>query len=97
MNRSKKRKNRLFPMLITVMVLIAVLTPAAYADTDGTGPKIVQQPDQLVLNEIYTQLEYATRRGREQAAVPAELPCGVLDDSLEERDACRELMGQPGI
>ena len=49
MNRSKKRKNRLFPMLITVMVLIAVLTPAAYADTDGTEPKIVQQPDQLVL------------------------------------------------
>mgnify|MGYP006990300238 CR=1 FL=1 len=29
MNRSKKRKNRLFPMLITVMVLTAVLTPAA--------------------------------------------------------------------
>lgn len=49
MNRSKKRKNRLFPMLITVMVLTAVLTPAAYADTDGTEPKIVQQPDQLVL------------------------------------------------
>ena len=49
MNRSKKRKNRLFSMLITVMALIAVLTPAAYADTDGTEPKIVQQPDQLVL------------------------------------------------
>lgn len=49
MNRSKKRKNRLFPMLITVMVLTAVLTPAAYADTDGTEPKIIQQPDQLVL------------------------------------------------
>lgn len=49
MNRSKKRKNRLFPMLITVMALIAVLTPAAYADTDGTEPKITQQPDQLVL------------------------------------------------
>lgn len=45
MNRSKKRKNRLFPMLITVMVLTAVLTPAAYADTDGTEPKIVQQHD----------------------------------------------------
>ena len=172
MNRSKKRKNRLFPMLITVMVLTAVLTPAAYADTDGTEPKITQQPDQLVLqlgtrwagvefelrtdagifpvpvvvdeygvltmdlggsttytlscihstapipdpepeqtgppppavsdpvpeapvshNEIYTQMEYATRRGREQATGPAELPCGVVDDSLEERDACRELMG----
>ena len=44
-------------------------------------------------NEIYTQMEYATRRGREQATGPAELPCGVVDDSLEERDACRELMG----
>ena len=49
MNRSQKRKKRLFPMLITVMVLTAVLTPAAYADTDGTEPKIKQQPDQLVL------------------------------------------------
>ena len=44
MNRSKKRKNRLFPMLITVMVLTAVLTPAAYADTDGTEPKITRRP-----------------------------------------------------
>lgn len=28
----------------------------------------------LIRNEIYTQLEYATRRGREQATGPAELP-----------------------
>lgn len=47
----------------------------------------------LIRNEIYTQLEYATRRGREQATDPAELPCGVLDENLEEREACRELMG----
>lgn len=47
----------------------------------------------LIHNEICTQLEYATRCGREQATDPAELPCGGQQDSLEERDACRELMG----
>lgn len=46
----------------------------------------------LIQNEIYTQLEYAVRCGREQATDPAELPCGGQNDSLEERDACRELM-----
>lgn len=34
---------------ITLCVAIAVLCPAALADTDGTEPRIVQQPDQLVL------------------------------------------------
>lgn len=47
----------------------------------------------LIRNEIYTQLEYATRRRREQATDPAELPCGVIDENLEEREACQELMG----
>lgn len=47
----------------------------------------------MIHNEIYTQLGHAARRGREQATDPAELPCGRLDDNLDERDACRELMG----
>lgn len=45
-----------------------------------------------IRNEIYTQLEYATRRGREQATDPGELPCTILDEDLEDREACRDLM-----
>ena len=47
----------------------------------------------LIRNEIYTQLEYATRRGREQATDPKDLPCTALDEDLETRESCRELMG----
>ena len=47
----------------------------------------------LIRNEIYTQLEYATRRGREQATDPKELSCTALDEDLETRESCRELMG----
>lgn len=36
-------------VLITAMILVAAMSPTALADTDGTEPKIVQQPDQLVL------------------------------------------------
>lgn len=46
----------------------------------------------LIRNEIYTQLEYATRRSREQATAPEELPCAVRDEDLEQQEICRELM-----
>ena len=69
------------------------LCKAAQTDQPGHKGAFSTYAYCLIRNEIYTQLEYATRRGREQATDPAELPCGVLDDSLEERDACRELMG----
>lgn len=43
---------------------------------------------------LYGDLQQPCRRPcGGSPTVPAELPCGVLDDSLEERDACRELMG----
>lgn len=43
---------------------------------------------------LYGDLQQPRRRPcGGSPTVPAELPCGVLDDSLEERDACRELMG----
>lgn len=44
-----KRRYR-FPLtlLLTIALSLAMST-AAFADTDGTEPKIVQQPDQLVL------------------------------------------------
>lgn len=69
------------------------LCKAAQTDRSGHENAFSTNAYCLIRNEIYTQLEYATRRSREQATDPAELPCGVLDDSLEERDACRELMG----
>ena len=69
------------------------LCKAAQTDQPGHKGAFSTYAYCLIRNEIYTQLEYATRRSREQATDPAELPCGVVDDSLEERDACRELMG----
>lgn len=47
----------------------------------------------LIRNEIYTELERATRRGREVATDPDELPCTVLDDDIpEQREACMSLL-----
>lgn len=47
----------------------------------------------LIRNEIYTQLEYATRRGREVATDPDEMPCSVLDDeTTEQREASLSLL-----
>ena len=44
-----KRRYR-FPLtLLLVLALSLAMSTAAFADTDGTEPKIVQQPDQLVL------------------------------------------------
>lgn len=46
----------------------------------------------LIRNEIYDALDYATRRGREQATDPSELPCiSLADDSLGQLNACDEL------
>lgn len=102
---------------LAALILSLSLCPAALADTDGTEPKITNQPDQLVLqlgaqtdrpghkgafstyayllirNEIYTQLEYATRRGRELATDPEELPYTLLDDdSVEQAESCSVLL-----
>ena len=38
----------------------------------------------LIRNEIYTELERATRRGREVATDPAELPCTVLGTMIPQ-------------
>ena len=44
-----KRRYR-FPLtLLLAITLSLAMSTAAFADTDGTEPKIVQQPDQLVL------------------------------------------------
>lgn len=64
------------------------------AQTDQPGHKVAFSTYAylLIRNEIYTQLEYATRRGREQATDPAELPCGVEDRDLEQAESCAALM-----
>ena len=47
----------------------------------------------LIRNEIYDALDYVTRRGREQATDPSELPCVALEDEdLGRMESCRELL-----
>ena len=69
------------------------LCKAAQTDQSGHKGAFSTYAYCLIRNEIYTQLEYATRRGREQATDPKELPCAALDEDLETRESCRELMG----
>lgn len=44
-----KKRYRLFPALLIAFILSLTMGTIAYADTNGTEPKIVQQPDQLIL------------------------------------------------
>lgn len=44
-----KKRYRLFSALLLAVILSLAMSTVAFADTDGTEPKIVQQPDQLVL------------------------------------------------
>ncbi len=48
----------------------------------------------IIRNEIYSALEYATRRGAELATDPAELPCRESGGSLEQQMACGELLSR---
>ena len=69
------------------------LCKAAQTDQGGHKGAFSTYAYCLIRNEIYTQLEYATRRGREQATDPKELPCAALDEDLETKESFRELMG----
>ncbi len=74
-------------MLITVMVMTAVLTPAAYADTNGTEPKITQQPDQLVLRlgTRWTGVEFELRTDTGIFPVPVVVDeCGYSSKEIGE-------------
>lgn len=47
----------------------------------------------LIRHEIFDALDYATRRGREQATDPSELPCVSLEDEdIGQTESCRELL-----
>ena len=71
------------------------LCKAAQTDKPGHAVAFSTYADRLIRNEIYSQLERATRRGREVATDPAELPCWVLDnDTPEQREACSTLFDQ---
>ena len=64
------------------------LCKAAQTDKPGHTVAFSTYAYRLIRNEIYTELERATRRGREVATDPAELPCTVLDDDTpEQREA----------
>ena len=64
------------------------LCKAAQTDQPGYNVAFSTYAYRLIRNEIYTQLEYATRRGREVATDPDEMPCSVLDDETTEQ-GCR--------
>lgn len=69
------------------------LCKAAQTDRPGHKGAFSTYAYCLIRNEIYTQLEYATRRGRELATDPAELPIIALDgDGLEQRESCSHLL-----
>ncbi len=69
------------------------LCKAAQTDKPGHTVAFSTYAYRLIRNEIYTELERATRRGREVATDPAELPCTVLDDDIpEQREACMSLL-----
>ena len=48
----------------------------------------------IIRNELYSALEYATRRGAEQATDPAELPYKESSESAEQQMACGELLSR---
>ena len=69
------------------------LCKAAQTDRPGHKGAFSTYAYLLIRNEIYTQLEYATRRGRERATDPEEIPCVTLEDGrLEQMESCSALL-----
>lgn len=68
------------------------LCKAVQTDREGSRAAFSTYAYRLILNEILTQLGYATlRRRRELTTDPAMLPCTTLDDDVEQVEACRDL------
>ena len=67
------------------------LCKAVLADKPGCGA-FSTYAYIIIRNELYSALEYATRRGAELATDPAELPHEVSNEAMEQRLICRELL-----
>ncbi len=48
----------------------------------------------VIRNELYSALEYSTRRAAEMATDPAELPLSESGESLEQQMVCGELLNR---
>lgn len=69
------------------------LIKAAQTDRPGHSCAFSTYAYRLIRNEIYTQLEYATRRGREVATAPEEIPYTTSEEnSLEQLESCSALL-----
>lgn len=68
------------------------LSKAVQTDRPGRGA-FSTYAYRIILNEILSQLVYATARRREQATDPDKLPYCTLNDDLEQVEACNELEG----
>lgn len=70
------------------------LCKAVQTDRSGYGTAFSTYACRLIRNEIYDALEYATRRGREQATAPEDMPAVKMEDELEQHMLCGELLEQ---
>lgn len=70
------------------------LCKAVQTDRSGYGTAFSTYACRLIRNEIYDALEYATRRGREQATAPEDMPTVKMEDELEQHMLCGELLEQ---
>ena len=69
------------------------LIKAARTDRPGHVCAFSTYANRLIRNEIYTQLEYATRRGREVATSPEDIPYATSEeDDLEQMESCSALL-----
>lgn len=70
------------------------LIKAAQTDRPGHACAFSTYAYRLIRNEIYTQLEYATRRGREVATPPEDIPYSTSEENaLEQMESCSALLG----
>lgn len=70
------------------------LCKAVQTDKAGHGAAFSTYAMRLIRNEIYDALEYSTRRGREQATDPDEMPHVHLEDEFEQHILCGALLDQ---
>lgn len=68
------------------------LCKAVQTDRGECGTAFSTYACRLIRNEIYDALEYATRRGREQATASEDMPAIRMDDELEQHMLCGELL-----